>query len=122
MCGTRTNDLGRLYLLASVLVRRRYAQRLTLADISAALATSPRQVQRAYMQFGGCGFREDLLAVRLSTAAELLCECPQWSVAEVGRHVGYRDGGHFSRAFRRRYGVSPSGYRLRSRAGSPRRE
>jgi AraC-like DNA-binding protein len=107
----------RLYLLARVIVVRHYRQELTLADVAGALGSSPRQLQRAYSQFGEMSFREDLLARRMRVAADLLLEQRSIRVADVARLVGYRQGGHFARAFSRRYGLTPARFR---EAGSPR--
>jgi AraC-like DNA-binding protein len=41
----------RLYLLARVLVARHYRRELTLALVARSLASSPRQLQRAYAQW-----------------------------------------------------------------------
>jgi AraC-like DNA-binding protein len=105
----------RLYLLARVVVARHYRRRLTLGAVAGALASSPRQLQRAYEQFGELSFHEDLLARRMTAAATLLIEQPAIAVAEVARLVGYRQPSHFARAFRCRYGVPPAGFRARAR-------
>jgi AraC-like DNA-binding protein len=103
----------RLYLLARVLVARHYRQELTLSLVACALASSPRQLQRAYEQFGEMSFREDLLARRLSAAADLLLEQRHIRVVDVARLVGYSEGSgsHFANAFKRRYGLSPGRFR-----------
>jgi AraC-like DNA-binding protein len=101
----------RLYLLARVAVARYYSRRLTVASVASALASSPRQLQRAYAQFGQESFHEDLLARRMAAAAALLIEQPAIAVADVARLVGYRQPSHFARAFRRRYGMAPAGFR-----------
>jgi AraC-like DNA-binding protein len=106
----------RLYLLARVLVARHYRRELTLAVIARSLASSPRQVQRAYAQFGEQTFSEDLLARRMSAAAELLLEQRSIPIADVARLVGYRQAPHFAQAFRRRYGLSPASFRERARS------
>jgi AraC-like DNA-binding protein len=100
----------RLYLMARVVVKRYYARQLTLEEVAKALATSPRQLQRAYDQFGDRSFGEDLRRRRMEVAAELLAK-PAIPVADVARRVGYRHAPHFARGFRRSYGVSPSVYR-----------
>jgi len=105
----------RLYLLARVLVKRHYRRELTLAGVAAALSSSPRELQRAYAQFGELSFSEDLAARRMAAAAELLLAQRSIPVASVARLVGYRQPSHFARAFRRRFGVSPAGFRERPR-------
>jgi len=101
----------RLYLLARVVVARHYRQPLTLVGVAEALSSSPRQLQRAYAQFGEVTFEEDLRARRMSAAAELLIEQRAIPVRDVARLVGYRQAPHFAAAFRRRYGLSPADFR-----------
>jgi len=100
-----------LYLSARVLVARHYRRELTLALLARTLASSPRELQRAYAQFGECSFSEDLLARRMAAAAQLLIEQRSIPVADVARLVGYSQAPHFARAFRRRYGSSPARFR-----------
>jgi len=113
----------RLYAQAQLVVERHYAKRLTLVSLARALATSPRQVQRAYERFGASTFREQLITRRMRAAAELLAQ-PAIPVTHVARLVGYRHASHFSKTFRARYGISPARFRAelcasRERAGRP---
>ncbi len=105
----------RLYLLAHALVARHYREQLTLARLAGELASSPRQIQRAYAQFGPASFGEDLRDRRLRAAARLLAEQPSLRVAEVARLVGYRQAPHLSRAFSARFGHTPAAYRALAR-------
>jgi two-component system, response regulator YesN len=105
----------RLYLLARVVVARHYRRQLTLTVLAGALSSSPRQLQRAYAQFGEITFCEDLLTRRMAAAAQLLVEQPAIAVQDVARLVGYRQASHFARVFRRRYGLSPARFRERAR-------
>src|SRR5438105_4573420 len=106
----------RLYLLARAVVARHYRRELTLAVVARALASSPRQVQRAYAQFGETSCNEDLRARRMSVAAGLMFEQPALAVADVARLVGYRQPAHFAHAFRRSYGLTPASFRAQARA------
>jgi AraC-like DNA-binding protein len=106
----------RLYLLSRVVVARHYRQRLTLAHVAGAVASSPRQVQRAYAQFSELSFHEDLHARRMSAAAQLLIEQPAIPVRDVARLVGYRQAPYFARVFRERYGLPPARFREQARA------
>jgi AraC family transcriptional regulator, regulatory protein of adaptative response / methylphosphotriester-DNA alkyltransferase methyltransferase len=104
----------RLYLLARLVVARHYRRQLTLPQVARALASSPRQLQRAYAQFGETSFREDLQARRMDVAAALLVEQRSIPVCDVARLVGYSQAAHFARVFRRRYGVPPAVFRERA--------
>ncbi len=106
----------RLYAEASELVARRYREELTLGELARTLASSRRQIQRAYAEFGEGSFREELRARRLRAAAELLSEQPSIAVAQVGRVVGYKGAQHFSRLFRASYGLTPGAFRERAGA------
>ncbi len=108
------SERRRLYLLARVIVARHYRRPLTLAVVARTLASSPRQVQRAYAQFGESTFQEDLFARRMAVAAELLVRQRAIPVHDVARLVGYRQAPHFARAFRGRYGESPARFRARA--------
>ncbi|HEX5852704.1 MAG TPA: helix-turn-helix transcriptional regulator [Solirubrobacteraceae bacterium] len=113
--------LHRTYLLSRVVVARHYRHELTLEMVAGAVSSSPRQIQRAYAQCGDTTFREDLLARRMSVAAELLLEQRAIPVATVARLVGYCHGPHFAREFRRRYGLSPARFRDARSAFTPTR-
>lgn len=101
----------RLYQLSRAVLARHYRRELTLPVVARALASSPRQLQRAYAQFGEMSFSEELQQRRLQAAAVLLAEQRAIPVREVARLVGYRQAPHFARVFRRRYGVSPARFR-----------
>lgn len=110
----RPNTLARqraLHALSKEVVLRHYRKPLTITAVARVLSVSPRQLQRAYARFGEGTFREDLVAARMRNAARLLADYPAIPVSDVGRLVGYSQGPHFSRAFRRRYGLTPARFR-----------
>jgi AraC family transcriptional regulator, regulatory protein of adaptative response / methylphosphotriester-DNA alkyltransferase methyltransferase len=107
----RTEDRRRLYVQVKALIGRGYRDRLTLSGAARELASSSREIQRAYAEIGETSFGEDLRARRMQVAARLLAEQPSLRVADVARLVGYRQAPHFSRAFAARYGSTPSRFR-----------
>lgn len=107
----------RLYLLARAMVQRYYRNQLTVENVAKALAISPRQLQRIYAQFGDTTFHDDLVGRRLEAAVRLLAT-PSIKVRDVAQRVGFHQSPHFARAFRRRYGVSPSTYRAKLDPGN----
>lgn len=84
-------------------------ERLDLDGLSQAIYASPRQLQRAFAE-AGTSVRASLYSVRMRRAAELLRQS-QLPVAVVARCVGYRQPAQFAKAFRRRYGCTPSQWR-----------
>ena len=104
-----------LYEDAVAIVEREYGSDLGLDDIARRVASSRRQLQRAYTEVGKTTFREHLTAVRMDRAAELLARSSA-TVREVARRVGYRQPAQFAKAFRRHHGLAPSDFRARAQA------
>lgn len=103
-----------LYRDAVSVIEGEYASALTLDDIAVKIASSRRQLQRAFAEVGNTTFRDVLTAVRMDRAADLLKD-PRYSVRSVAFQVGYRQPAQFAKAFRRHHGVSPSEFRVRRR-------
>src|SRR5881409_3235545 len=101
---------------AVAIVEEEFASDLSLDDIARRVASSRRQLQRAYAEIGNTTFREHLTRVRMDRAATMLAD-KGLTVREVARRVGYRQPAQFAKAFRRHLGVAPSDYRTRSTSG-----
>lgn len=101
---------------AVAIVEQEYASDLSLDDIARRVASSRRQLQRAYSEIGGTTFREHLTKVRMHRAAQMLGD-RSLTVREVARRVGYRQPAQFAKAFRRHIGVAPSDYRAGAGGG-----
>ncbi len=93
------------------IVEAEYASDLSLDDIARRVASSRRQLQRAYAEIGQTTFREHLTQVRMERAADMLTD-GRLTVREVAQQVGYRQPAQFAKAFRRHRGHVPSAYRL----------
>jgi AraC family transcriptional regulator, regulatory protein of adaptative response / methylphosphotriester-DNA alkyltransferase methyltransferase len=103
---------------AVAIVESEFASELSLDDIARRVASSRRQLQRAYTEIGRTTFREHLTAVRMDRAAELL-HIRGLTVRDVAHSVGYRQPAQFAKAFRRHHGIAPSDFRARGRFGRP---
>jgi AraC family transcriptional regulator of adaptative response / methylphosphotriester-DNA alkyltransferase methyltransferase len=101
---------------ANDIVEHEYAADLSLDDIAHRLASSRRQLQRAYAEIGRTTFRAHLTRVRMRKAAELLANGRGLTVREVAHRVGYRQPAQFAKAFRREHGAAPSDFRMATRA------
>ena len=95
---------------AARIVEAEYGSDLSLDDIARRVASSRRQVQRAFAEIGNTTFRQYLTKVRMERAAEML-QAERLTVREVAQRVGYRQPAQFAKAFRRHRGRAPSAYR-----------
>lgn len=80
-----------------------------VSDLAAALAVSPRSLQKAFAQQGTTPVQY-LQDIRIDKAKKLL-EAGRHSVTDVCMSVGFSDLTHFGRVFRKRVGVSPSHFK-----------
>jgi AraC-like DNA-binding protein len=102
-----------LFEEATEIVDLEYGSDLSLDEIARRVASSRRQLQRAYAEIGHTTFRDHLTRVRMEKAAQLLSGRGM-TVREVAHRVGYRQPAQFAKAFRRHLGVAPSDYRAES--------
>jgi len=83
---------------------------LSLACVARHVGRDPGELARSYRRLFGRSVGDDARAVRLSAAARLLTASSQ-PIADIACECGYFDQAHFTRAFRRAYGVTPGAYR-----------
>jgi AraC-like DNA-binding protein len=92
---------------------------LSPAQVAAALHVSPRYL-RMLFQDGEESLSAYILRRRVEECARLLAN-PLWSaqtITDVAFGVGFNSAAHFTRAFRQRFGTTPSGYRRRALASA----
>ena len=99
-----------LYQEAAKVIRDDYSLQLSLGALARRVATSRRQLQRAFAEAGETSFRSYLQRVRMARARELLME-GSLPVHRVASSVGYRQPAQFAKAFRRHHGAPPSSFR-----------
>ena len=103
-----------LYREAMQLIATDYARDLQLEGVARMLATSRRQLQRAFAECGKTSFRDELARVRMEHARALLA-ADGIPVRTVAASVGYHQPAQFAKSFRRHHGQAPSTYRKNSR-------
>jgi AraC-like DNA-binding protein len=85
---------------------------LNAIAVAKMLGITPRYVH-LLLEDTGKSFTHHVLARRLERAAALLRD-PRWRhrrIAEIAAEAGFADLSYFNRAFRRRYGATPSAVR-----------
>lgn len=83
---------------------------LGLESFAATQGLSPRLVASLLKEATGLHFKGALNELRLTEAARLLRET-KGNISEIGFAVGFQNPSHFGRAFRERFGCSPSEHR-----------
>ena len=109
----RTGTVARrrsLFEEAAAIIDREYARPLELDAVARQLATSRRQLQRAFTETAGASFRTYVAQVRMQKALELL-RAGDMPVRDVANAVGYRQPAQFAKTFRRHHGAPPSAFR-----------
>jgi len=89
---------------------RQHVERLTADGLAAQLGLSRSRFEHLFKQHTGTTFRHHLRETRLVKARRLLAD-PGLRVKEVASKRGYATTSDLTRAFRERFGLSPSRYR-----------
>jgi AraC-like DNA-binding protein len=101
--------LGTLYR-AVQRIHQEFFEELSVRDLARLAALSQSQFERRFKKVLGVSPKEYLIRVRIRAACRRL-EQTNWTIARVASECGFYDHSHFSHAFRRAMGVSPSAYR-----------
>ena len=87
-----------------------YMEELTLASLAERFFMSYSYLSKSFHKAFRMPFQQYLLMLRMEHALELLKD-PSLSIQQIAAGVGYENAFNFSRAFKSRYGVSPSHFR-----------
>jgi AraC family transcriptional regulator len=93
-----------------------YALPPTLAAIAAGVDREPSYVANAFKRTYGKSVGEHLRDVRLWRTRRLV-EDRSISLADLAQRAGFADQSHFTRLFKRRFGMTPTEYRRRCADG-----
>lgn len=104
---------GKKYVAEQVMeyLERHYSEKLSLDQIAQNMYLSPFYLSRIFKNETGDTPINYLIRVRMKRAGELLRTEKSASIQDVARCVGYEDAYHFSKLFKKHYGMPPSKYR-----------
>ncbi len=107
---------ARLHVIKTEIIYRLNRHDLSLADLAARHGITPRYVQMLF-ESDGTTFSRFLLDQRLRRAHRMLSDprLAERTISAIAYEAGFGDLSHFNRAFRRRYGETPSDVRAGSR-------
>lgn len=101
---------SRKYVAEQVIsyIEDHYSERISLDQIAENMYLSPFYISRIFKGETGSTPIRHLINLRLEKAKALLEGGYQGSIQEVAALVGYDDAYHFSKLFKKKYGISPS--------------
>ena len=111
------NEPAPAWLLRAVdCARARFLERPSLRELGDVAGVSPGHFSREFRRLYGMSAAQYLRRLRLEWAAERLRK-PDDPLAEIASAAGFADQSHFTRRFKRQFGVTPAAFRAASRAG-----
>lgn len=100
-----------VYLESAIdFIKRGYQQGIKVADVTDYVGISRTYLNQVFQKELGLPVQTFLIDYRLHKAANMLLSTPL-AVSQVSDNVGYSDALAFSKAFKKKFGVSPKNYR-----------
>ena len=95
-------------------MERNYQRELTVEELADVCGLNRSYFSKLFRDSMGCPPQEFLIRLRLSKAADMM-KGMNYSIGTIALRCGYPNQLHFSRAFKKRYGVSPREWRAQNR-------
>jgi len=109
------NDAEALLHYALGVMEYRLGDDLKIGNVAAEVGISTRTLQRVFQkgQKKGMSFRKYLTTLRLAAACDILRDTSR-PISQIAIDVGLSRYDHFTQAFKKRYGITPSMYRAQA--------
>ena len=91
-----------------------YSEKISLDKIAENMYLSPVYISKIFKEETGESPINYLIKVRLDKARKILLKDKNESIKNVATRVGYEDAYHFSKQFKKHYGMAPLYYRKRA--------
>lgn len=108
--GHFTQNMRQLVWQAVDIMKQQISDAPSISEIAGQMHVSDRWLRQAFVRVLGISPKRYQEQLRLSLAASAL-RMENCSISQLTERYGYGSPFHFSRAFKQRYGVSPSRYR-----------
>ena len=107
----RGGELKDFYIQEAInFMERHYQRELTVEELADVCKLNRSYFSKIFKDSMGCPPQEFLIRLRLSKAADLMRDTGS-SIGDIASSCGYPNQLHFSRAFKKRYGLSPRQWR-----------
>lgn len=104
-------DVDKMYAIKELLEQNTDAQ-FRLTDLARNVGTNEFTLKKGFKALFGTTVFDYWHQLKMEKARKLLVE-DGWNVQQVSEEIGYMHAHHFSTAFKKRYGVSPSTLKMR---------
>lgn len=107
--GCAFESVNKKYVVEHILdyFEEHYSEKISLDQIAENMYLSPFYISKIFKSETGDTPIRHLIDIRLEKAKELL-ERDNASIQEIAARVGYDDAYHFSKLFKKRFGITPS--------------
>ena len=92
-------------------IQSRIHKRIMVSDVAEYVGVDRSYLGRLFSRYKGMSTQQFIINTKMEAAAQFLLLNPSLSINEIARSSGYDDQLDFSKAFKSRYGMSPTQWR-----------
>ena len=104
---SQNDRMHQVIQLIMTYMENNYAKDISIEHLATLYYVSPTYLSKIFKDLTGVSPINYLIQIRLKKANELL-KTEDLTVKEVAKSVGYEDAYHFSKSFKKHFGISPS--------------
>lgn len=115
MKGYEFKSPNKTYVVQQIMkyMESHYREKISLDQIAENMYLSPFYISKLFKSETGDTPINYLISLRMEKAKELLDRNPSLSIQQTAAQVGYEDAYHFSKLFKKYFGLSPMYYKAR---------
>lgn len=103
----QSDRMNQVVQLITTYMENNYAKEISIEQLATLYYVSPTYLSKIFKDLTGVSPINYLIQIRLKNAHQML-EKQDLTVKEVAKAVGYEDAYHFSKSFKKHFGISPS--------------
>lgn len=92
-------------------IKQNYEMKISVEDIAQHIHMNASYISTIFKKEMGVSISEYILNYRLSVAKNLLISSPESPISEIAHFTGFYDSAHFSKCFKRSFGITAKQYR-----------
>ncbi len=105
---SQNDRMNQVVQLIMTYMENNFAKDISIEQLATLYYVSPTYLSKIFKDITGVSPINYLIQIRLTKARQLLEKEEDLTVKEVAKAVGYEDAYHFSKSFKKHFGLSPS--------------